>query len=105
ERAARAARAELIRLGWITKDTGSFQRKLNRDGAYFVINPLWRRAVKQSAPPDPKKCTASAPPIQKPETPIGSKNQKPALRPESGVCTANRREVLEKPTLRNIRIE
>ena len=38
ERAARSARAELIRTGWITKDTGSFQRKLNRDGAYFVIN-------------------------------------------------------------------
>src|SRR5207245_2911426 len=56
ERAARAARAELIRLGWITKDTGSFQRKLNRDGAYFVIDPFWRRVARPSAPLDPEKC-------------------------------------------------
>ena len=104
ERAARAARAELIRLGWITKDTGSFQRKLNRDGAYFVINPLWRRVVKRSAPPDAEKCTQSAPPIEKPETPYGSKNQKPTLRPKPGVCMANEGEILERPALRNIKI-
>src|SRR5262249_40247258 len=60
ERAARSARAELIHIGWITKDTGSFQRKLNRDGAYFVIDPLWRRVVR-SAPLRPQKCTRSAP--------------------------------------------
>jgi hypothetical protein len=104
ERAARAARAELIRLGWITKDTGSFQRKLNRDGAYFVINPAWRRTAKR-APLHPEKCMGSAPPIEKPETPYGSKNQKPALRPKTGVCKANDGEVLERPTLRNIRLE
>jgi len=101
ERAARSARAELIRLGWITKDTGSFQRKLNRDGAYFVINTIWRRTLK-SAPPTPEKCTRSAPPIEKPETPYGSKDQKLALRSEAGVCMANGKEILEKPTLRNI---
>ena len=67
ERAARAARAELIRLGWITKDTGSFQRKLNRDGAYFIINPGWRRVVRRSAPLAPENCTESAPPIEIPE--------------------------------------
>jgi hypothetical protein len=116
ERAARAARAELIRLGWITKDTGSFQRKLNRDGAYFVINLVWRRVIKQSAPLRPEKCTRSAPPIEKPETPYGSKNQKaarpcdgcepqrPALQAQAGVCMANREEILERPTLRNIRL-
>jgi hypothetical protein len=115
ERAARAARAELIRLGWITKDTGSFQRKLNRDGAYFVINPVWRRVVKRFAPLRREKCTQSAPPIQKPETPYGSKNQKPvrpcdgceplcpASRAEAGVCMANEGEG-EKPTLLNIRL-
>jgi hypothetical protein len=37
-RAVKAARKELIALGLITKDTGSLQRKLNRDGAYFRIN-------------------------------------------------------------------
>jgi hypothetical protein len=106
ERAARAARAELIRLGWITKDTGSFQRKLNRDGAYFVINPVWRRVAKRFAPLHLEKCTGSAPPIEKQETPYGSKDQKPAaarLRPKTGVCKANEGEVLERPNLRNIR--
>jgi hypothetical protein len=110
ERAARSARAELVRLGWITKDTGSFQRKLNRDGAYFVINPVWRRVAKRFAPLRPEKCAQSAPPIEKPETPYGSKNQKaarpqrPALQAQTGVCMANSEEVLERPTLRNIRL-
>jgi hypothetical protein len=103
ERAARAARADLIRLGWITKDTGSFQRKLNRDGAYFVINPAWRRVVKRLAPLRPKKCTRSAPPKERLETPYGSKNQKPAWRAESGVCSENGEAMLESPILRDIR--
>jgi hypothetical protein len=104
ERAARAARAELIRLGWITKDTGSFQRKLNRDGAYFVINPAWRRVQKRFAPLGREKCTRSAPPREKQETPYGSKNQKLAPRAEAGVCTANRNEVLGRPMLRDIKL-
>ena len=111
ERAARAARAELIRLGWITKDTGSFQRKLNRDGAYFVINPAWRRVVKRLAPLHPEKCTESAPPIEIPETPYGSKNQKAAQplraasRPVTGVCEANEGKIPERPSLRDIKPE
>jgi hypothetical protein len=111
ERAARAARAELIRLGWITKDTGSFQRKLNRDGAYFVINPAWRRVARRSAPLTPEKCTDSAPPIEIPETPYGSKNQKAAQpqraasRPVTGVCTANEGNIHERPSLRDIKPE
>lgn len=111
ERAARAARAELIRQGWITKDTGSFQRKLNRDGAYFVINPAWRRVVRRSAPLTPKNCTESAPPMKIPETPYGSKNQK-AARPQraaarlvTGVCEANEGNIHEAPSLRNIKPE
>jgi hypothetical protein len=111
ERAARAARAELIRLGWITKDTGSFQRKLNRDGAYFVINPAWRRVVKRSAPLASEKCTESAPPIEIPETPYGSKNQKAAQPPRAasppvtGVCEANEGKIPERPSLRDIKPE
>src|SRR5262249_37692691 len=85
ERSARAARAELIRHGWITKDTGSFQRKLNRDGAYFVIDVSWRPAPRRFAPPRPQKRTRSAPPVEKQETPNGSKNQKPAMQKETGV--------------------
>jgi hypothetical protein len=94
----------LIRLGWISKDTGSFQRKLNRDGAYFVIDPGWRRAGKQFAPPAPEKCARSAPPIEKPETPNGSKNQKPAAPVGAGVCTANREELQRRPSLQDIKL-
>ncbi|MCC6393526.1 MAG: hypothetical protein IT167_23195 [Bryobacterales bacterium] len=100
ERAARSARAALIQLGWITKDTGSFQRKLNRDGAYFVINASWRRVANQSAPREPEKCTQSAPPREKQETPYGSKNQKSAFA-ASGVRTERSRPA----TLRDIQPE
>ena len=37
-RAVRLARKELVEKHFIAKDTGSFQRKLNRDGSYFEIN-------------------------------------------------------------------
>jgi hypothetical protein len=40
-RSVRTARAELLDLGIITPDTTKYQRKLNRDGAYFTINLLW----------------------------------------------------------------
>jgi hypothetical protein len=103
ERAARTARAELIRLGWISKDTGSFQRKLNRDGAYFIINVAWRRGAKRIAPLVGQNCTGSAPPIEKQETPYGSKDQKPAKRSVSGVCKANVGS--ERPTLRDIKFD
>ncbi len=119
ERAVRAARAELIKLGWITKDTGSFQRKLNRDGAYFVINAAWNRVLKQFAPLETKKCTESAPPIERKETLNRSKDQKltpgglelelqrlSILPPaQSGVCKANQEEKIGPPTLRNIQFE
>lgn len=80
-RAAKAARAELIRLGWISKDTGSHQWKLNRDGAYFVIDTAWRSAAARagSAPPPPRMSTGSAPPYERPETPYGSKTRNSPL--------------------------
>lgn len=80
-RAAKAARAELIRLGWITKDTGSHQWKLNRDGAYFVIDTGWRPAgaERKSAPPPAEISTGSAPPYERPETPNGSKTRNSSL--------------------------
>lgn len=40
-RAVRLARAVLLREGILTPDTTKFQRKLNRDGAYFTINLSW----------------------------------------------------------------
>jgi len=96
ERAANYSRAELIKIGWISKDSGSFQRKLNRDGAYFSINLAWvnpKSAAYQSnlpakpndssampesefAPPEAKTCTEFAPPYKDKKTPYGSKDQK-----------------------------
>lgn len=40
-RSVRLARKELLELGIITPDTTKYQRKLNRDGAYFTINLNW----------------------------------------------------------------
>lgn len=41
ERSVRSARATLLSLGFITDDEASFQRKLNRTGAYFTMNLSW----------------------------------------------------------------
>ncbi len=49
ERAVHYARGELVGLGWIERDKNSFQRKLNRDGAYFVINLNLGFTQKQAA--------------------------------------------------------
>jgi hypothetical protein len=84
ERSTRSARAELIRLGWISKDTGSFQRKLNRDGAYFVIDTAWGRVLNPVAPPRQKNAVRFAPPTEKPETPLDLKNQKLAASEPAG---------------------
>jgi len=79
ERAVSYTRAELIDLGWIPRDTGSIQRKLNRDGAYFVIDLNWRWKERASGPqfetPKPgegitfvkrdKQCASFAPPPSK----------------------------------------
>ncbi len=117
ERAVRAARSELIRLGWIDKDTGSKQRKLNRDGAYFKINLSWKRQeeVAQSgsdvspavdispatsqrfAPPLAEKSTQFAPPLQRLETLSDPKNQKLTLGENSGFYGMK-----TKATLKNI---
>jgi hypothetical protein len=87
-RAVRVARAELIEEGFITRDEGSKQWKLNRHGAYFAINlrfgvgrdspapaALVAASNLQSAPPEATNCIRSAPPYKNLETPFGSKNQ------------------------------
>lgn len=91
-RAAKAARTELIQLGWISRDTGSHQWKLNRDGAYFVINLAWRAKAADlaSAPPRLETSTESAPPKERQETP-------------NGVKTRNRLGSIEEPSIRNVR--
>src|SRR5262249_3528978 len=90
-RAVKAARKELIALGLIPKDTGSVQRKLNRDGAYFRVNLAWkaagtqlrkhagtclpRKAVPRSAPQASEIGSSFAPPMKDKGTPYGSKDQ------------------------------
>lgn len=76
-RAVKAARARLIRLGFITRDTASLQRKLNRDGAYFVIALDFggEAACAGSAPPPPPGRTGSAPLYKDSKTTSVSKNQ------------------------------
>ncbi|BAS60246.1 hypothetical protein NIES2135_65080 (plasmid) [Leptolyngbya boryana NIES-2135] len=91
-RAAKSVRAHLIEIGWLTKDTGSTQRKLNATGAFFRINTQWRRSSSttkqpravdnsttsdsQSAPLIAKLGSKSAPPIQDLKTSTNSKDQK-----------------------------
>jgi len=124
ERAANYSRAELIKIGWITKDTGSFQRKLNRDGAYFSINLAWvnpksasyqsNLPVKHSesnvvpetqfAPPGAKICTEFAPPYKDKKTPYGSKDQKTlsAAQKPTGVF---KNIGQGKPNIRNVTLD
>src|SRR5262249_22308288 len=97
-RSVKAARRELIEGGFISKDTGSFQWKLNRDGAYFRINLSWswnevpkRCAPEKFSPRSAKTHPAFAPPYKDRKTSYESKTQKTescALK-LPGVCKAN----------------
>jgi hypothetical protein len=125
-RSVKGARRRLILLGFISKDEKSFQRKLNRDGAYFVINFGWRPEPERSrmllvkevdlnstgvtrfAPPPGKSRPLFAPPCKNRKTSSyeESKNQNAqptALKP-SGVSERRREEKAEgrNPTLKNI---
>lgn len=102
-RAVRVARAELIGVGFITRDECSTQWKLNRHGAYFAINMLfqeWQMAVvdkldsrdRDSAPLRAEECPASAPPYKDLKTPCGSKNQKARSRDQSGLLMKGSRK-------------
>ena len=77
-RTVKAAQARLRALGWIAKDTGSRQWKLNRDGAWFRLNPDWQPPGRSTgATPLPAETgTPAAPPEKNRETPLESKNQR-----------------------------
>lgn len=120
-RAAKAARRDLIELGFISKDTGSVQRKLNRDGAYFRVNLSWKgekEKLRQGKPgvvtrfgipesgiaPRPvKSCPAFAPPIKEKKTPYGSKDQKARPSKAPGVFSIQERG--RGPALRDVQPE
>ena len=108
-RTVRYAQAQLRALGWIGKDTGSKQRKLNRHGAWFQINLQWKPRLKrggvrpviycrQIAPLPARNCTPVAPPKEDRKTPSESKNQK------AGVFRTGT-SPHQPPRLSNIRIE
>lgn len=89
-RTVRSAQARLRSLGWIGKDTGSRQWKLNRDGAWFRIDPDWQPPVRSTEPaPLPVEIGTRAAPLKKDrETPSELKNQ----RTRPGVWVSGRGE-------------
>jgi hypothetical protein len=112
-RAAKSVRARLIQMGWLSKDVGSTQRKLNATGAYFRINTEWQRPKcpmdnptrcdSQSAPPPLESALKFAPPIQYLKTSKNFKDQKLSFRePTAGVCQRSKESLLTPPVLKNI---
>jgi hypothetical protein len=103
-RSVRYAQAKLRSSGWIGKDTGSKQWKLNRDGAYFEINVQWKISkavpVVNFAPPVTRKCIAIAPPIENKFTPSELKNQSTALK--AGVLKPKKEMRVTKPSIYRI---
>jgi len=93
-RSVKAGRKALIASNFINKDTASFQRKLNRDGAYFQVNLMWSEEEgrgQKIAPPAAKKDSQFAPPYKDLKTSYEIKNQKAQSRALKlpGVCKAN----------------
>ena len=104
QRAVKYAQSQLRAMGWISKDTLSRQRKLNRDGAYFLIDLAWSlpREQREATPVVNGDKTAAefapliseiapvfAPPIENKETSI-ERNQDPKTHETepfvAGVC-------------------
>jgi len=77
-RSVKGVRTELISLGFISKDEGSTQWKLNRDGAYFEIRIDGVVEFKRPlfTPPGTDKRPEFAPPIERPSIPFRNKDQK-----------------------------
>jgi len=77
-RTVKAAQARLRAVGWIAKDTGSRQWKLNRDGAWFRLNPDWQppEASTGTTPLPAETGTPAAPPKKDGKTPSELKNQR-----------------------------
>ena len=117
QRAVKYAQATLRSLGWISKDTQSRQRKLNRDGAYFTIDLEWefksKGAVVKSdksetnfAPPALEIAPPFAPPKEDRETSYEDQDQETQATEPDGVYESKGRETrLPPPSLRRILAE
>lgn len=110
-RAVRYAQAKLRASGWIGKDTGSKQWKLNRDGAYFDINLDWEpplasekasKVCVDCARPQSEIGTCGAPPIEDKFSPSESKNQFALSKPGFCLKESKRRSI---PNLSEVRAE
>lgn len=114
QRAVKYAQATLRSLGWISKDTQSRQRKLNRHGAYFTITLEWEFPSKQAvvksdksepnfAPPLPKIAPPFAPPKEDRETSSEDQHQQTQATEPAGVYASKGRETrLPPPSLKRI---
>ncbi len=120
-RAVKSSRAELVSLEIIAKDVNSYQRKLNRDGAYFELNLKWSKGESRGeseaqtvhnfatsktefAPPVLQNSTEFAPPIERPKTSKEHKNQKTWRSKPSGVCNQTFKEKTP-PNIRDIQLD
>jgi hypothetical protein len=106
-RAAKAARKELERLGWLER-IDSPQWRMNRLGADVRINLDWSRPKPEGqgggaevAPPPAPSGPKIAPPESDKEPLTGYKNQKPASGGPAGVSIP-KEEGEKSPTLRNV---
>jgi hypothetical protein len=86
-RQVKAARRQLVALGWIAPEP-SDQWGLNRWGARYRIDLAWSPAPDtgpRSSPPPADRGATSSPPDLHPEPLRGAKNQEPAQRGPAGV--------------------
>ena len=128
QRAVKYAQSQLQATGWISKDTLSRQRKLNRDGAYFLIDLAWSlpreqreatpvvngdKTTAEFAPPVPETAPVFAPPIENKETSIERNQDQKTHETEplvSGVCRqegegTQAKETALPPTLSRIVVD
>ena len=120
-RAVRLARKELLTLEIITPDTTKYQRKLNRDGAYFTINLSWNprperlktpantafQASAKIAPLTPQNSPKIAPPYRNKISSYEFRNQKTdsaALKPP-GVFSKQIKRRGGEPTIFDVKRE
>jgi hypothetical protein len=121
-RSAKSSRASMIEMGLISKDENSYQRKLNRDGAYFRLNLSLFESKKENksrgddnktvddfssskpkfAPPIAKKCTEFAPPMERLKTSKENKNHKTWKSKPNGVY---KKTGSRKPNIRKIEFQ
>lgn len=115
QRSVKYAQARLQQWEWVSKDTKSVQRKLNRDGAYFVINLEWRSKFRMEkpiviphkqppvfAPPPQENCTSIAPPIENRKTSPRRDQYQNAHEREAEVAGVYEKSKGEEPSLHNI---